>query len=99
MTVARQPFEEPCAILQDLLVEYLNAVAVEQRTRNDEDRAFAQVALEVAQAKTRHAIRVREDLRRRLTEHCNDHHCWPAEEIIEITEASHRRAKGGHRMR
>ncbi len=90
-----------CPIRQELIGEYLNAIADEQRAENDEQRAFAHVACEVARAATLRAVRVRDYCRERLVQHCLHHNCCPMSDLEEIATDphGHKRKRDGYRLR
>jgi hypothetical protein len=88
-----------CDTRQNLIVEYLNAVAEKHRVENDEARAFSQIEVEVAAAYTRQAQRVTENCRLRLLQHCRDHKCCRMFELDEIAteQGIERRSQTGYR--
>jgi hypothetical protein len=90
-----------CTVQQELIVEYLNAVAAEQRAKNDEARAFAEVQVVVAKAATAQAVRAREAVHRRLWNHCMDHVCCSMADLCEIAVDPdvNNRGKEGYRTR
>jgi len=73
-----------CSTLDTLLVDYLNAVAREQRARNAENMAYTQLLRECSRMELERSLENRRMTRRSLVEHGRFHGCCPDSELSDL---------------